>query len=185
MSSTETELTNAVASVALLFVVALAVRQDLIEHRISNVLTFGAFAAALAIHSLAHGLDGFLNALTGAGVGLACLMPLYLCKGMSAGDVKLMCTAGAFLGPINAFVASLLSLAFGAVLAIAVVVWRAIEARAATANAVTGSDSSGGFRSAVARVGKERFPYAAAIAFGVIVTMWTQGMLEFLRGSPI
>jgi hypothetical protein len=27
---------------------------------------------------------------------------------------------------------------------------------------------------------KERFPYAAAIAVGVVVTMWLRGMLEVL-----
>jgi prepilin peptidase CpaA len=173
-------LANAVATVALLFVMALAVRQDMIEHRVSNLLTFGALAAALVLHSLARSFDGFLYALAGSGIGLACLLPLYLGKGMGAGDVKLMAAAGAFLGPLNAFVASLLALAFGAVLAIVVVVWRVVEMRSAVAGAGTGTEPSGDFRAAVSRAGKEGFPYAVAIAFGVIATMWTQGMLKFL-----
>ena len=182
MTSTEI-LANAVATMALLFVMALAVRQDLIEHRISNLLTFGALAAALVLHSLAQSFDGFLYALAGAGVGLACLLPLYLGKGMGAGDVKLMAAAGAFLGPLNAFVASLWALAFGAVLAIVVVLWRVVEMRSAIAGAGTGTEPSGDFRAAVSRAGKERFPYAVAIAFGVIATMWMQGMLKSLFQS--
>jgi len=181
--STELELANAVSSVALLIVMLLAVRQDLVERCVSNVLTFGALAAALAIHSLAQGLDGFLHAIGGAGVGLVCLIPLYLCKGMGAGDVKLMTAAGAFLGPINAFVASLLSLAFGAVLAIVIVVWRVVEMRAETAGAFTSAGSPSGFRSALAQTGKERFPYAIAIAIGAVATMWLSGMLRPLLGS--
>jgi prepilin peptidase CpaA len=181
--STEQELASIVTSLVLLAILVLAVRQDLVERRISNILTFGALAAALAILSLAQGFDGLIHALTGAGVGLLCLLPLYLCKGMGAGDVKLMTAGGAFLGPFNAFAAALLSLAFGAVLAIVVVVWRVVEMRAATAGAGAGAGSAVGIRSALSHAGKERFPYAVAIALGVISTMWIRGMLEPLIRS--
>ena len=110
---------------------ALAVRQDLAASRISNALTFGALAAGVAIRSLALGLDGLLFSIAGAAVGLACLLPLYLGRGMGAGDVKLMAAAGSFLGPFNAVMAVLLSLTIGAVLAIVVVVWRAVGMRTA------------------------------------------------------
>jgi prepilin peptidase CpaA len=170
--STEQDLVNTLASLTLTVVVALAVRQDLVEHRIPNWLMFAALAAGLLIHSWFSGLDGFVHALAGAGVGLVCLLPLYLGKGMGAGDVKLMGAAGAFLGPVNAFVAALLSLVFGAVLALVVLAWRYIELREATAGAPD-----------LSQVRKERFPYAVAIGLGAIATMWLRGMFDaLLRG---
>ena len=170
---------NMIAPVLITIVLVLAVRQDLANHRISNVLTFGALAAGLLLASLAYGLEGGMSALAGAGVGLACLLPLYLCKGMGAGDVKLMAAAGAFLGPINAFIATFATLAIGAVLAISVVAWRVIELRSAT---VADGGNGPGFRDALAIAGKDRFPYAAAIAVGVFLTMWARGLLRPLAG---
>ena len=183
MTSSDQDLVNIIASLTLMIVIALAVRQDLLEHRISNLLILAALVAGLSIHSLLGGLDGFVHALAGASIGLVCLLPLYLGKGMGAGDVKLMAAAGALLGPFNAFVAAVLTLMFGAVLAVAILVWRMIEAREAAVGASAGSGSSAGTRSALSFVGKERFPYAVAIGLGAIATMWLRGMLDpLLRG---
>ena len=173
-------LLSMIAPASILIVLALAVRQDLAHHRISNVLTFGAAAAGVALAWLTHGSDGAMLALAGAALGLACLLPLYLCKGMGAGDVKLMAAAGAFLGPINAFIATLATLAIGGVLAIAVVTWRVVELRSA---AVVPGGHGPGFRDALALAGKDRFPYAAAIALGVLATMWMRGLLRPLAGG--
>jgi prepilin peptidase CpaA len=172
VTSSDQDLVNIIASLTLMIVIALAVRQDLVEHRISNLLTLAALAAGLSIHSLLGGLDGFVHALAGAGIGLVCLLPLYLGKGMGAGDVKLMAAAGAFLGPFNAFVAAVLTLVFGAVLAVVVLVWRMIEVRQATAGAPN-----------LSQVRKERFPYAVAIGLGAVATMWLRGMLDPLLRS--
>lgn len=175
MAMIDQNFTNSSLSLTLLFVLAMAVRQDLTEQRISNVLTLLGFATALAFQAISGGTSGFLNALAGAGVGMACLLPLYFGKGMGAGDVKLMGAAGAFLGPSGAIVAALLSLASGALLGLVVLVWRAVELKAATAPA-TGTVNG----SIVAQLRKQRFPYAAAIAIGVGATMWWSGMLEVL-----
>jgi prepilin peptidase CpaA len=168
--STGQDLPNNITSLALMVVVALAVRQDLVEHRIPNVLTFTALAIAVVIHSVLSGVDGFIYALAGAGVGLICLLPLYLFKGMGAGDVKLMGAVGAFLGPLNAFLAAAMTLIFGALLAVAVVVWRLVESRAA----ISGPPVS------MSLVRKERFPYAIAIGLGAIATLWQRGILDGL-----
>ena len=173
MAMIEQHLAEASLSLTLLLVIALAVTQDLTERRISNVLALAGFAAGLALNSLQGGAPGFLNALAGAGAGLLCLLPFYLSKGMGAGDVKLMGAAGAFLGPVNAFIAALLSLGAGAVLGILVLIWRAFEMKAASA----GAPAEG---TMLSQLRKERFPYAAAIGVGVVLTMWSRGMLEVL-----
>ena len=172
----EQHLVKASLSMTLLVLLALAVRQDLTDRRISNVLTLGGLACGIGLQSLWGGSSGFLNALAGAGVGLLCFLPLYLSKGMGAGDVKLMAAAGAFFGPTDAFVAALLSLASGAVLALVILLWRTHEIRMAAVGTPAGTAGE----SVLMQLRKERFPYAAAIAVGVVATLWLSGSLEVL-----
>ena len=171
------ELTIAEASLALgpIALVALAVRQDIATHRISNWLTFGALGVGLLLAAWTNGFEGIRLSLAGAAVGLACLIPLYLARGMGAGDVKLMAAAGSFLGPYNAFVAAMLTLAAGAVFGFALLAWRIFDQRR---QAVAAPSSA-----VLSRLGKERFPYAAAIAAGVVATLWLRGFLKPLAGS--
>lgn len=163
------------APAILIAVLALAVRQDLASHKISNILTLGTLGAGILLAAWAHGFEGLRNALAGAALGLACLMPLYLAKGMGAGDVKLMAAAGALLGPFNAFVAAMLTLAAGAVLGIAFLAWRIVALRGTSGAVASGP--------VLTQLGKERFPYAAAIAAGVVATLWLRGLLKPLAGS--
>ena len=167
--------TGVAAPVALMTAMALAVRHDLKNHRIPNLLTMGTLAAGFMLAAWTQGLSGFGNALAGASIGLACLMPLYLVRGMGAGDVKLMAAAGAFLGPFNAFLAAMLTLAAGAVLGVAVLAWRILELRTNSGALASGP--------VLAQMRKERFPYAAAIAAGVFTTLWLRGLLQPLAGS--
>ena len=176
MAHLEQHLVKASLSMTLLVLLALAVRQDLTDRRISNVLTLGGLACGIGLQSLWGGSSGFLNALAGAGVGLLCFLPLYLSKGMGAGDVKLMAAAGAFFGPTDAFVAALLSLASGAVLALVILLWRTHEIRMAAVGTPAGTAGE----SVLMQLRKERFPYAAAIAVGVVATLWLSGSLEVL-----
>ena len=175
MALLEPDSMNAPLSMTLLVMLALAVWQDLAQRRISNVLTLAGLVCAIGMQSIWAGSSGFVNALAGAGVGLICFLPLYLAKGMGAGDVKLMAAAGAFLGPPDALVAALLSLASGALLALVVLLWRTHEIRAAAAGVPA---SAGG--PLLVQLRKERFPYAAAIAVGVVTTLWITGTLEVL-----
>jgi prepilin peptidase CpaA len=161
--------------VLLIAVLAVAVRHDLASHRIPNWLTFGALGAGVVLAVVNNGTPGLLNALAGAFIGLACLIPLYLAKGMGAGDVKMMAAVGAFLGPYNAIFAVVLTLAAGAIVGIAVVAWRRVEMNTTAGEMTTAP--------LLTRMGKERFPYAVAIATGVIATLWLRGLLKPLAGS--
>lgn len=171
------------ASVTLLVILAVAVREDLSSHRIPNGLTLGALALGIVLQAYGGGLDAFRLSIAGAAAGLAMLLPFYLMKGMGAGDVKLMMAAGAFLGPVDASVAVLLSLVAGAVLAVVIVVWRVASATGVPALSGNGAAGDSKLQSAFTRAAAEKFPYAAAIAAGVVATMWLRGFLQPLAGA--
>lgn len=172
---------DAVTSLALILAIAMAVRQDLTEHRISNVLTGGMLLAGMLTQSVFNGFNGLLDAFAGAGIGLACLLPFYLGRGMGAGDVKLMCGVGAFLGAISAFLAAGLTLVFGAVLGLTVAIRRLADSTGATVDSPAAHGTgSGASAAAMSVVRKERFPYAVAIGLGAVVTLWLSGRLDTL-----
>jgi prepilin peptidase CpaA len=172
------------ASTTLIVLLALAVREDLKSHRIPNALAWGLLVLGLTLQALAGGMTGFAWGFAGAAVGLASLLPLYLARGMGAGDVKLMMATGTFLGPVDAIIAAMLSLVAGAALAIAVVAWRVANSSGAALLTVNGPSRGTRLRAALSCATTEKFPYAAAIAAGVIATLWSRGLLQPLAGSP-
>lgn len=166
---------------AVLVLLALAAREDLLRHRIPNVLNAVALLLGLWLATLAAGWGGFVDSVGGALVGCAALVPLYLLRGMGAGDVKLMGAAGAFLGPASALLAAALALIAGSVLAVAIIVWRLVEPKPAwEASPAGGAVSAGRAAATISIVRKERFPYAVAIACGAVATLWAKGSLGSL-----
>ena len=172
---------RAVMTGSVLVFLALAAREDLLRHRIPNVLNAVALLMGLWLATLAEGRVGFVNSAGGALVGCAMLVPFYLLRGMGAGDVKLMAAAGAFLTPSSAFLAAALTLIAGCTLAVAIIVWRLAEPRPIwEASPAGGAPSAGTAAAKISIVRKERFPYAVAIGCGVVATLWLQGSLGSL-----
>lgn len=120
---------NLALQILLLWLVLQAAITDLALRRIPNVLVLSGLALALMLH-WRTGADGVLLStwLAGLATGFLVFLPLYLMRGMAAGDVKLMAMAGAFVGPALAFDIAFLSCLIGGVLAIGMVVangrWR-------------------------------------------------------------
>lgn len=111
---------------ALLLFVTLAAVYDLASRRIPNRLLLAGLAAALLLHTLA-GAPGWRapwSWLAGAATGLVLFLPLYLLRGMAAGDVKLMAMVGAFAGPLLALKIGLASCLAGGVMALAILLYR-------------------------------------------------------------
>ncbi len=79
-------------SAVLLGLAAAATFFDLRSRRIPNALVLPVFLFALALN--------WALGLAGMAVAAAVFVPLWLLKGAGAGDVKLMSTAGALLGPV-------------------------------------------------------------------------------------
>ena len=85
--------------VALVLTVMVAAWTDLQEWRIPNALLAPSAAAALMLSTFAPGSQGITLSLLGAAAGLFIFLPLYLLKGMGAGDIKLMGVIGLYAGP--------------------------------------------------------------------------------------
>jgi prepilin peptidase CpaA len=90
------ELLNAL----LLVVVICAAIYDLRVRRIPNWLTAPAAVTGIALNAVMLPHGGLLS-LAGLACALAVYLPLYVVRGMGAGDVKLMAAVGAIAGPSN------------------------------------------------------------------------------------
>jgi len=94
------------------------------ELRVPNWITFPMVLSGMAFNVWMSGWSGLGAALLGTIVGLATLLPLYAVGGMGAGDVKLMGGIGAWLGPVVTWWAFCVSVVVGAVMAVAMVLWK-------------------------------------------------------------
>lgn len=130
--------------VPLCTLVLLATGRDLAERTIPNQF----IAAGLLLAGCAHLLSGSpgWTPLAGLAVGFFLFLPMYLARGMGAGDVKLMGVVGAFAGPALALHIVLASCLVGGALAL-------------------------GYLSAARASRKTRMPYGPAIAIGTVVAL--------------
>ena len=110
----------------LLAVTATGAVTDVRVGKVWNTLTYPAVVAGLVLNAVLKspvGL-GIGPASLGLAVGFLPLFVFYLVGGIGGGDVKLMAAAGAFLGPYDAFVALFYACVTGAILVVAMVLWR-------------------------------------------------------------
>lgn len=108
---------------ALLALVTAAAMRDLLSRKIPNRLLLLGLAVALPLQA-ALGAAALLDGVAGAACGLLLFLPLYLLRGMAAGDVKLLATVGAFAGPAATCRIAVLAWCAGGLMALAVVVAR-------------------------------------------------------------
>ena len=162
---------------ALVAILLVASAFDLIQRRIPNRLLAIGLLSAVALHLASSSPIALLTScLAGFTVGLMMFLPLYLIGGMAAGDVKLMATVGAFVGPQLAFYSSLATYCTGGVLALAIVLLTR-RARQAVLNSRVLLlplllPKSGRPAEPSASVGS--MPYAVAIMAGTLLVLWQQ-----------
>jgi len=167
------------ALVILGFMLLFATVTDVVAHRIPNALLAPALAIALLVGVSAAGLAGLLASISGLIVGMMMLLPLYIVGGTSAGDVKLLGVAGAFLGPSGALFAGLLTFIAGAALGLAFIAARIILPKLqyrlgefsipffnGTATHNTSNEKRG-----------NAFAYAPAIMVGSMAAAWYEGWI--------
>jgi prepilin peptidase CpaA len=151
---------------------------DITCRRIPNVILALSLAISLVVQLSLHGIVlGAGSWLAGAMTGFALLLPLYLMRGMSAGDVKLLLTIGAWVGPEMIIYIALATFLIGGAWSIAFVVFRR---RTTQLVANLQGMVSGGWRlnraaeaapgGRIASVGS--LPYGVAIALGTLVVLF-------------
>jgi prepilin peptidase CpaA len=161
----------------LISLITLAALADVRSHRIPNLLVGAALLAALITQVFLPEGAGWRNWLLGMLTGFALFLPLYLLRGMAAGDVKLMAAVGAFVGPVAAVQIALVTFLVGSVIALAIVLnkgmlrecWlnlRALMTQILMRTAGMPVRTTGMHGESVGR-----FPYAVAIAFGTLAVL--------------
>jgi prepilin peptidase CpaA len=163
--------------VAALVVAFLGCITDLKSRKLPNVLTFGAAAGALGYHVAAGGWPGLGWSALGWLVGAAMFFPIFLLRGIGAGDVKLLAALGAWLGPMPAVWLALFTAIAGGPLALIVALSRGY-ARTALSNiwGLLAFWRAAGFKPhpgiTLDVPGAPRLPYALPIAAGLVLTLW-------------
>ena len=165
--------------VLMMTVLALVIAAAVVDwrsRRIPNLLTLGGMLVGFALQACFNGLDGVQAALGGWAVGFALMIPGYALGQTGAGDVKLMATAGIFLGPATTLVAGVSSILLGALAALLI----ALFARGANPWArygnmlrcllVTGKAAY--VPPQAGEVMARSFPYGLAIAAGTLFALY-------------
>lgn len=97
---------------------------DLRFRRIPNWLNLSGVVLGLGLNTLLLAGHGFALALLGLGCSLAVYLPLYLIRGMGAGDVKLMAAVGAMAGPRNWLIIFIATALLGGVVSLLFIAWK-------------------------------------------------------------
>jgi len=161
-------------------VVVAAASTDIVARRIPNPLILLGLFASLVVHGCLDGIvAGTGNWLAGGLTGFGLLIPLYLVRGTSAGDVKLMLMVGTWVGPEMIVAITLATFVIGGVWSIGLAVLRRrTQQLYLNLAAILG----GGFGPArVARAGAALAPGQMAsigsLPYGVAIAAGTLGML--------
>lgn len=172
------------ALVLLIGFLGVSVLTDIRDRKIPNLVVATGTALAAGI-ALQHGQAVWWDAVGGWAVGVGMLMPLYLLRGMSAGDVKLMGMVGAFLGLHGVVAATLYAVVAGGILAL---IWRfacrqrpeAISRRVGTlASRQTYMAHAQIDGDALINAPRHGIPYAVAIAAGAGFYIVTNDLISF------
>ena len=107
----------------LVFVTAAAV-SDLSRRKIPNRLVLAGLLAAFCLHGALAAPSWLWDSLGGMATGFFLLLPLYLLRGMAAGDVKLIAMVGAFAGPRQTLLICFATFVLGGLMALLLVTWQ-------------------------------------------------------------
>jgi len=176
--------------IVLLVLLCSVVYTDIKTHRINNTMVIAIIFLGLVSGLLEDGSAGIVTWIGGMAVGFGMFLPFYMGGGMGAGDVKLLAAVGSVIGPIPALIAGGVALMAGLPLGLIALASRfihdngdedvALETHGPKTKRV-------GLRKITiddhVKPGKERVPYAAAIATGAIAGLWYSGHIQELIGA--
>ncbi len=171
---------SSVSIIILLTILMVATWTDITRHRIPNLLSLGGMVLGLVLQVWGIGIAGLVNGLGGVSLGLLLFLPFYVVGGMAAGDVKLMAAVGAFLGTSHIMSAIAMTLIFGGVLGVLVLLSRrgmpaAWGRYALILKCLWTTGKFYWIPPAPGEAAATPFPYALAILFGTVSTLWGLG----------
>src|SRR6266404_9200165 len=94
---------------------------DFRYRRVPNWLTLTGVVLGIALNAFLFETEGLWMSLKGIGVAFLIYFPLYLLRGMGAGDVKLMAAVGALVGWMNWLGILVLTSLLGGIAAIVII----------------------------------------------------------------
>ena len=163
----------------LMWMLTLAVITDLNTRKIPNSLIIFGLVVSFVCQIVALQGSGGLNWLAGVAVGFACFIPLYLLRGMAAGDVKLMMAVGGFVGYPHIIKTAACVFIVGGVMALIMVLVNGRFKLLISNMRVMFTDfyikATSGVNVADDYVMKNsagRMPYALAIAIGTVIALY-------------
>ena len=118
------------SAVLLAGIVSIAAYTDMDRRRIPNWLTAIGVLAGFFLNVFLYGQAGLKNAALGLGFALLIYFPLFVVRGMGAGDVKLMAAVGSLAGPGNWLRIFILTALLGGIIAVIVILYRGSLGRA-------------------------------------------------------
>jgi prepilin peptidase CpaA len=157
---------------------------DVLTQKIPNWFTLPSALLGVILNFHLYGAKGLSSSLIGLITGFLLLFFVYRLGGMGAGDVKLLCAAGAFLGPKLVFYSFIWMALVGGVLALILVVYK--KAFSQTLRnlkmLVLGwilRTPSKETNLTIKNQALIKLPYGVAIAMGVILTVWLKRIPNF------
>lgn len=111
-----------IVEVLLALLVVPAALFDFRQRRVPNWLALWGLLMGVGLNFFLYEAPGLWMSLEGFGLALLIYFPLYLLRGMGAGDVKLMAAVGAIAGPANWLGILFLTALLGGIAAIVLVV---------------------------------------------------------------
>jgi prepilin peptidase CpaA len=113
-----------VFQIVLALVVIVAAAYDVRFRRIPNWLVLAGLVLGIGLNTFLFEWSGLRHSLFGLGLGFLVYFPLYLLRGMGAGDVKLMAAIGSIVGAANWLGIFLITAVLGGLIAIILLLFR-------------------------------------------------------------
>lgn len=111
-------------AIPLLAIVLIAAVYDIRWRRIPNWAALGGLILGFGGNVILYRWAGLKTAALGFGLALLVYLPLYMLRGMGAGDAKLMAAVGSLAGPGNWVAILMITAALGAIFALILVASR-------------------------------------------------------------
>ncbi len=165
------------SDILVIIILTICVITDIKERKIYNKVIFPSLVITLIMHIIINGASSISDFLFGFLVGLLLLIIPYFMGGIGAGDVKLLALIGAIKGPTFVVYSALYMAIVGGVIAIIILLYQNKLLFTMNNIMLTSFTYKLGDQNSISITNGSSFPYAIAIAAGVIINMTYGGFV--------